>query len=125
MGTAITADDLEQYELITDDSRVDAEHIGPLQLFRAFRKAREEYGELLSRPLVCEVLGVTSGQLSVWLSRGRLTDVAIGTVRLVPADEVLALYQERASGTVSHGGRGKKLPSMAEVLRLGYQITEK
>lgn len=125
MANAIAVEDLEQLELITDDDRVSAEHIGPLQLFREFRKAQAEHGDLLARPLAAEILGVPAGHVAVWCMRGRLTDVQIGPVRLVPANEVLALWKERAENGVSVGGRGKKLPSMAEVLRLGSQITGK
>lgn len=124
MVSATTAEDLEQFELISDDPRVDAEKIGPLQLFRAFRKAREEHGELLARPLAAEILGVTPSQLSVWVSRGRFTDVVIGPVKLIPANEVEAMWRERSENGNAVGGRGKKLPSMSEVLRLGSQITK-
>lgn len=124
MSATATADDLEQFELITDDPRVSTDEIGPLQLIRAFRDARKKYGDLIARPLACEILGVTGGQLAVWCLRGRLTDVAIGPVKLVPADEVVALWKERQAGGYSVGGRGKKLPSMAEVVRLGSQITK-
>jgi hypothetical protein len=34
----------------------------------------------------------------------------------------MALYQERLKGDFPVGGRGKKLPSMAEVVRLGFDI---
>lgn len=122
MGTAITADDLEQYELITDDPRVDAEELGPLQVIRAYREAKKLHGDLISRPLACEILGVSGGQLAVWCIRGRLTDVAIGPVKLVPSDEVIALWKERHQGGFAVGGRGHKLPSMADVVRLGLQV---
>lgn len=114
---------VEQYELISDDPRVDSDDIGPLQLYRAWRKAQAEHpGGLLARPLAAEILGVSHGQLGSWISRGRLTNVCIGPVKMVPADEVMALWRERRDKGCSVGGRGKKLPSMAEVIRLGSQI---
>lgn len=119
MGTTATIDDPGQLELIEDDPRVPAEELGPLQLIRAFRAAKNEHGDLIARPLAAEILGVGANQIGVWTARGRLTDVRVGSVKLVPAAEVLALFKEREI-KINVGGR--KLPSMAEVVRLGSQI---
>lgn len=117
------ASTVEQFELINDDPRVDEGDIGPLELLRAWRKAHAEHpGGLLARPLAAEILGCSTGQIATWCGRGRLTDVVIGPVRLVPADEVIALWKERKEQGLSVGGRGKKLPSMAEMIRLGSKI---
>jgi len=110
---------LDQYELIEDDPRVDAEKAGPMELLRAWRDAREKHGELISRAFAASLLGVGTGHISVWCSRGRLTDVKIGKITAVALDEILALRDERMNEGLSVGGHGKKMPSMAEVIKLG------
>lgn len=112
----------EQFELIDDDPRQDVE-IGPLELLREFRSAQRKHGNLITRPLASAILGVGTETIATWCNRGRLTNISIGPVRLVPGDEVEALYHERARGELSQGGRGHKLPSMAEVVRQGIKVT--
>lgn len=120
MANASTA---EQVELITDDPRVDAGEVGPLELLRQWRKANAEHPNgLLARPLAAEILGVSTAQISSWVGRGRLTDICIGPCKLLCADEVIALRKERMEEGLSVGGRGKKLPSMSEVVRLGAKV---
>lgn len=117
------ASTVEQFELINDDPRVDEADLGPLELLRAWRKAHAEHpGGLLARPLAAEILGVSGGHIATWCGRGRLTDVVIGPCRLVPADEVIALWKERKEQGLAVGGRGHKLPSMAEVIRLSAKV---
>ena len=112
----LTAD---QYELIEDDPRVDADKAGPMEMIKAWRDAREKYGDLVSRAFGASVLGVGTSSISVWCSRGRLTDVKIGKITCVPLDEILALRDERMNDGLSVGGHGKKMPSMSEVIKLG------
>lgn len=120
MASASTA---EQFELISDDPRVDDADLGPLQLIRAWRKANADHpGGLIARPLAAEILGISTAHISSLVGRGRFTDVAIGPCKLLPVDEVMALWRERRDEGLSVGGRGKKLPSMAEVIRLGAKV---
>lgn len=120
MSKACTA---EQFELISDDPRVDESDVGPLELIRQWRKAHADHpGGLVTRPFAAELLGISTSQIGVWTLSGRLTDVVIGPARMLPVDEVMAMWRERREQGLSVGGRGKKLPSMAEVVRLSTQI---
>ena len=119
MPLAATA---EQFELITDDPRADVEELGPIALLSQFRAAQAEHGELIARPLAAAILGVSAQQVGYWCLKGRLTNIEIGPVKMVSGSEVQALYQERLENDLPVGGRGKKLPSMAEQIQLGSQI---
>jgi hypothetical protein len=115
---------IDQLELVTDDPRKESVEIGPIQLIRQFRAAQKKYGELISRPLAAVILGVSTTQICVWCQKGRLSPINIGPVHFVALSEVTALYEERTSGDLPVGGRGKKLPTMAEVVRLAAKIHE-
>lgn len=113
----------EQFELIEDDPRSAAEDIGPLQLIRDFRAAQRKHGDLISRPLAGAILGISTAHLSSLCGRGRLTAIDIGPTHFLAVSEVMALYRER-QGELPKGGRGHKLPSLAQVVRDAAAITE-
>lgn len=113
----------EQFELIKDDPRVDDSEMGPIQLLRAWKQAYSDHpGGLIARPLAAAILGISTAHVANLCARGRLSDVSIGPCKLVSAAEVEALWEERKRNGLSVGGRGKKLPSMAEVIRLGSKV---
>lgn len=104
----------EQFELIEDDPRIECTG---MDMIRQWRAARKEHGELVARGFAAQILGVSSGQVAVWCTRGRLSDIVIGSIKAVALDEVVALRKERMENELSVGGYGKKMPSMAEVVR--------
>jgi len=119
MATSVTAD---QLELIKDDPRKEASDLGPLEMIRKVKEAREEHGELISHPMACEILGISSGTLSTYLSRGKLTRIDIGPMKLLSGREIEAFYNERKSGVKYPSGRGHKRPTLAEVAKLQHDM---
>jgi len=108
---------VEQFELIKDDARKEVAHVGPIAFLRAIKLEREKHGELVTRAMAAEILGVSVAQIAVWCSRERLTSIEIGPMKLIPGNEVLVLYQQRKDGELPLGGRGHKQPSLASYLR--------
>lgn len=117
MSEAVTAD---QLDLITDDPRREAKK-SPLAILRELTHARETYGELITPTLAARVLDVSRQHLDTWMRRGRLTRVEIGQCVFVPAQEIEVLYEERRTGEVTKIPGQKKLPSLAEVIKLSQK----
>ena len=114
----------EQFDLITDDPRVDDAGPKAIGEFKRFRQLQKEYGNLLTPSQAARILDVSSGQISVWVSRQRFTSfVCLGTT-MIPASEVLALYKERTEEGIRSGGRGKQAPSLAELAKLMWNDLE-
>jgi hypothetical protein len=67
----------------------------PIALIKKYYSARRKYGELIGRPMATHVLEVDASTLHRYLSRGRLSDVQIGPMKLVPVNEVLSIWKER------------------------------
>lgn len=122
MASAATVD---QLELIKDDPRKEASDLGPLALYREYKKARAQYGDLITRPLAAEILGVSSNQVGVWCDRGRITAVNIGPTKFVPGSEIEALYRQRSDDGLPKGGAGRTAIPMSEIVRLGSNLTDK
>lgn len=114
----MTTAEIEQFELIEDDPRSESESGSTRGMLQQWRNARAEHGELISRAFGAALLGVSAGQVAVWCSRGRLTNIECGIYKTVALDEVIALRQERIDKELPVGGKGKKLPSMSEVIKL-------
>lgn len=68
---------------------------GPIALIKKYYSARRKHGELIGRPMATEILEVDPSVLHRYLSRGRLSDVQIGPMKLVPVNEVLSIWKER------------------------------
>lgn len=111
----------DQAEFPFDDPRID-EDLSARELYRLWKEATALHGDLVTRAFAAALLGCSTSQVSVWATRGRLSDVAIGPVRMVPIREVLALWNERAKEGIPVGGRGKKAPSMFEAVRASVKI---
>lgn len=112
---------VDQAEFPFDDPRLDAEVSG-LRLVKEWKAQVKLHGHLVTRAFAAEVLGCSTAQVASFTSRGRLTDVRMGPVVMVPIREVLALWHERAEEGLPVGGRGKKAPSMFDAVRQGAKI---
>lgn len=106
-----------QAELITDDPRCEASVSDIFSEWKEYRRVGKECGGLLTTGQAAKILGVSTGQMSVWCSRDRLPSFEFLGVRMVPAPQVLALYKERTEEGVRTGGRGHKAPSLAELAK--------
>lgn len=109
--------EIDQLELIQDDPKTKKKGVTK-DLVNQWLSARRNHGELISRAMGAALIGVPAGQVAVWCSRGRLTNILCGPFKVVALDEVMALRQERIDQKMSVGGKGKKLPSMSEVIKL-------
>ena len=107
-----------QADLISDDPRREAEK-GVFAEFAEFYQASKELHGLLTQSQAKRMLGVSSGHLGTWISRGRISSRVISGVRMVSAGEVLALVKERQTEK-SEGGRGHKAPSLANMVEDAY-----
>lgn len=103
-----------QFDLITDDPRIEVQK-GVLAELVSFVEASKEHRGLLTMSQAAKILGVPSGQVSTWTSRGRISSMEVLGVKMVSASEVLALYKERKAEVKSKGGAGLKAPSLAEI----------
>ena len=98
MSNTLEADDhpeLFDKEVVADFINEVKAIEGPFALMKKFYSARRKHGELIGRPLAKELLEVSSQAIDGYLSRGRLTDVQIGPLKLVPVNEVLGIWKER------------------------------
>lgn len=114
MAVAIT-----QPELISDDPRCEGH--GVLADFRDFIQASKECKGLLTIGQAARILDVTSGQMSVWVNRGRIKSKVVVGVKMVSAGEVAALLRERNQDGVRTGGRGMKAPSLADMVSTAWE----
>lgn len=113
----------DQAEFPFDDPRIDEQgDLSARELYRLWKEAKALHGDLVTRAFAAALLGCSTSQVSVWATRGRLSDVAIGPVHLVPIREVIALWNERAKEGIPVGGRGKKAPSMYDAVRQSVKI---
>ena len=102
-----------QIDLIDDDPRV-APQKGPLAELIEFVQASKEMRGLITTGQAAKILSVPTSQVSVWVSRGRLSSRSILGARMVSAAEVLALFKERTEeGIRKSGGRGIKAPCLS------------
>lgn len=111
----------EQFDLITDDPRVDDSGPNAIKEFKRFRALQKEHGNLLTVSQAARILEVSSGQVSVWVSRQRFTSFVCLGATMIPAAEVVALYKERTEQGIRVGGRNAKAPSLAELAKLMWQ----
>jgi hypothetical protein len=105
---------IAQAELISDDPR-DPSKGGMWADIRHFIDVSRECGGLITVGQASKILGVNSGQVSVWASRGRIKSTDVLGTKMVSAGEVLALHRERQEGVQSVGGRGHKSASLADM----------
>lgn len=110
----------QQYDLITDDPRVDSDSSFLAELGEYLRAARELRG-LMTQSQAKRILQVPSGQISTWITRGRLSSRMVVGVRMVSAAEVVALHKERQHEIRKSGGRGIKAPSLAELAQAAWE----
>ena len=110
-----------QAELITDDPRCDGSFADDLREWKRFLQLSREHGGLLTSGQAAKLLDVSTGQVGVWCSRGRLTSFLILGARMVAAPEVLLLRQERDLEIRQSGGRGIKAPSLAALALAAYE----
>lgn len=114
MPSAVTA---EQFELVTDDPRRDSIS----DELRQWWKASREMRGLLTQSQAALILGVQTGQIGSWVSRGRLSSRVVAGVRMVGGAEVAALLQERNREIRCSGGRGVKAPSLASLADAAWE----
>jgi len=107
----------EQLELITDDPRVKETVRGVVQEWKAFRATSKEVGGLITRSQAAKILDSTTDVICTWIRRGRLTGYNFLGTHFCSSKEVLLLAKERLEGNISKGGRGKKAPSLAEMVK--------
>jgi len=108
----------QQFELISDDPRCEDSLVSEL---REFWKATREMHGVLTQTQAARILGVSAGQVGVWMQRGRLTVRVVAGARMVGGAEVAALLRERQSEIRASGGRGIKAPSLAELSAAAWQ----
>jgi hypothetical protein len=108
MPPAVTA---EQFELVTDDPRRDSIS----DELRQWWKASREMRGLLTQSQAALILGVNTGQIGVWIRRGRLSARVVAGVRMVGGAEITALLHERNHDIRRTGGRGVKAPSLSSL----------
>ena len=113
MASPLTA---EQFELITSDPRAE-KVFSVMDEWRKFRELSKQEGGLITAGAAGKFLGVPTGQVNSWMSRGRLSVFELQDVKFLSGREVMALYKEREVEGPRTGGRGKKAPSLAEVVR--------
>jgi hypothetical protein len=111
----------EQFDLISDDPRRES---GIFDELLDFVRASKEHRGLITMTQAARLLGVTAGQVSVWVSRGRLSIVTMMGVKMVSAGETLALMNERRAGEVRKGGRGNKAPDLADFASAAWDDLE-
>lgn len=111
---------VQQFDLITDDPRVDSEPGLIAELSEYLRAARDLRG-LMTQSQAKRILQVPSGQISTWITRGRLSSRMVVGVRMVSAAEVVALLKERQHEIRKSGGRGVKAPSLAELAQAAWE----
>ena len=109
-----------QMDLITDDPRDDAPQ-GVMADLREFVQASRECQGLLTPGQAAKILDVTSGQVSVWVARGRIKSKVVLGVKMLSAGEVLALYRERQQEIRASGGRGIKAPSLSALASSAWE----
>lgn len=68
---------------------------GPIALIKKYYAARRKHGELIGRSLAAHILEVSAQNIHAYLARGRMSDVQIGPMKLVPVNEVLSIWKER------------------------------
>ena len=68
---------------------------GPIALIKKYYAARRKHGELIGRSLAAHILEVSAQTVHAYLARGRMSDVQIGPMKLVPVNEVLSIWKER------------------------------
>ena len=68
---------------------------GPLALIKKYYSARRKHGELIGRSMVAHILEISDPTVHGYINRGRLSDVQIGPMKLVPVNEVLSIWKER------------------------------
>ena len=88
---------------------------------REFIQATKELHGLLTPGQACKILDVSTGQMSVWTRRGRISSKMILGVRMVSAGEVMALLRERNQEAVRAGGRGVKAPSLSALAASAWE----
>jgi len=114
MPSAVTA---EQFELVTDDPRRESVS----DELRQWWKASREMRGLLTQSQAALILGVQTGQICSWVSRGRLSSRVVAGVRMVGGAEVAALLQERNQQIRCSGGRGIKAPSLSSLADAAWE----
>jgi hypothetical protein len=68
---------------------------GPLSLIKKYYSARRKHGELIGRSMAAHILEIGAPTVHGYIGRGRLSDVQIGPMKLVPVNEVLSIWTER------------------------------
>ena len=68
---------------------------GPISLIKKYYNARRKHGELIGRSMAAHILEVSAQNIHAYLARGRMSDVQIGPMKLVPVNEVLSIWKER------------------------------
>jgi hypothetical protein len=68
---------------------------GPLALIKKYYSARRKHGELIGRSMAAHILEISAQTVHAYLARGRMSDVQIGPMKLVPVNEVLSIWKER------------------------------
>ena len=68
---------------------------GPLALIKKYYSARRKHGELIGRSMAAHILEISDPTVHGYIGRGRLSDVQIGPMKLVPVNEVLSIWKER------------------------------
>jgi len=111
----------QQFDLITDDPRLDESGPNAIKEFKRFRALQKEHGNLLTVSQAARILEVSSSQVSVWVARQRFTSFLCLGATMIPASEVFALFKERTEQGIRVGGRNSKAPSLAEMARLMWQ----
>ena len=124
-ATAAQPDTVEEQPEFWEEFKTDIKPLtGAFGLLKEYYDALQKHGQLIGRPMVKEILEVDHKAIEYYLKRGRLTDVRIGPMNLVPVSEVLSIWKERhESGRISQkkeghiGGKDGPL-SNSEILRM-------
>lgn len=110
-----------QPELINDDPRCETSK-GVIGEVRAFVDASREMSGLLTCGQAAKILGVSSGNVSTWVARGRLRARCVLGVKMVSGGDVLAFYKERTEqGIRRSGGRGVKAPTFVDLAKAAWE----
>jgi hypothetical protein len=109
-----------QAELISDDPRVEPSQ-GVMSDVREFIQATRDLHGLLTPGQACKILNLSTGQMSVWTRRGRISSKVILGVRMVSAGEVMALLRERNAEEIKAGRRPLGSPSLSDLASSAWE----
>lgn len=113
-----TALDIEQFEMLLGDPRLESSDPSVMDELKGFIDATRRHGGLLAAKQVAAIANVSTATICRHVKAGRFTTYNFVDMTLLPLDEVMDYVKARNEDLLSKGGHGLKAPKFKDLIKV-------